>query len=617
MSNAPLPIDERDLQFVLFDHLRVHELLSRDAYPDMGKEDAELILKEGWRFAREQVWPTSVIGDREGCRFQDGKVTVPACFHEVYKGYSEGGWAALTASEQYGGSGLPTSLGIAVGEVMVSANISFSPYPGLSRGVARVLENFGTPWMKEHVVPRLYRGEWAGTMCLTEPHAGTAVGDLKTTATPAGDRYRIKGNKIFITGGDQDLTDNIVHLVLARIAGAPDGIKGVSLFLVSKKKLGTDGQVSTEGNDAFCTGIEEKMGLHGSATCQMAFGEEGTCEGYLVGEANKGIVAMFQLMNEARIGTGLHGLAAASVAWQTALGYAKERVQGVEIQNMKDVAAPRVTILSHPDVKRMAFTMKAQVEGLRALLFKTAWLADQSRTHPDEGERDRAHQLVELLTPLCKSHGSDVGHEVCITAIQTLGGAGYTRDYVVEQMARDVKVASIYEGANGIQALDLIGRKLSARHGASFQLLMDTVGATLEANLDHPVLGDVAKAIQEAQALVRQVTGTIASRGLSGDVRGAALYASPYLTLLSHLITSWLLLEQAVIAHDKLSGLLLDEGIQDERARAAFLDQRDDARYLENKVATARFYATSLLPANLGLAAQIETGDQSILDAAL
>jgi alkylation response protein AidB-like acyl-CoA dehydrogenase len=613
-NTSRFPVADRDQNFVLFDVLGVDRIVTRDAYAGGSRADLEVVLKEATRFAREQIWPTNVPGDREGCRREGNTVKVPTSFKALYRAYTEAGWLALTTDERFGGAKLPASFAIAVGETMTSANLSFSPYPGLTRGAARLLERFGSGFMKEVVVPKLYDGTWAGTMCLTEPHAGTAVGDLKTTAAKVGDRYRIRGAKIFISGGEQDLTDNIVHLVLARTTDAPAGIKGVSLFLVPKHRFDGNGTI-TGANDVTCVGIEEKMGLHGSSTCQLAFGENEACEGFLVGEENQGIQIMFQLMNEARIGTGLHGLSAATVAYQVARDYAAERVQGTEIDKMRDVNAPRVTIDQHPDVRRMLFTMKAKTEGMRALLYKAAFLADEAKTNPDSEAREQSQRMLELLTPLVKSHCSDTGFDVCIMAMQTLGGAGYTKDYVVEQLARDVKVASIYEGANGIQALDLIGRKLGANHGQSFMELMAAIESTVERVRENATLASLALRLEETKDTLRRTTGHLAALGMGGDVKHASLYASPFLTMMSQVVTAWLLVEQGVVAHERLieraTELNIDVG-SDLLTRA-----HDDGamRFYASKIAAVRMYVGTVLADVDAHARVIESGEQSILEA--
>jgi alkylation response protein AidB-like acyl-CoA dehydrogenase len=613
MNHGTLPIDEQDIRFQLFEHLRVQELFAFDTYAHLSKEDVELVFQEGFRFAKEQIWPTNADADTLGCHFEGGQVKTPPAFKPLFKKYMENGWLKLTAAEAWGGAGLPAVTGLALGEAMTSANLSFSAYGGLSRGVARVVDHWGTDWQRKTFVPRLFDGEWTGTMCLTEPQAGTAVGDARTTAKKEGDHYLISGTKIFITGGEQDLTENIIHLVLARTADAPAGIKGLSLFIVPKIWIHEDGSLG-DANDVQCTGIEHKMGLNGSATCQLAFGEAGTCRGWLIGEENQGIQVMFQLMNEARIGTGIHGLAAASVAYQKARDYAYERVQGVALRDMKDVNAPRVTISEHPDVKRMLFTMKAQVEGMRSLLMRAARYGDLSRAHPDEDERRRAEVLLGLLTPICKAYCSDVGFDVTIMAIQTLGGAGYLKDHPVEQLARDVKIASIYEGANGIQALDLIGRKLARNHGEAFMLFAEELEGFIEKNQDHPVVGQEVQTFKGEVQRLRETMGSFAQAGLSGDVEMPALGAVHFLKMMGNVCLSWNLLEQAVVAQDGLSRILLEEKADDAAAAQNVVAENTAARFYKNKVATARFFVRTLLPENVGLAQSIQATFKDILE---
>jgi len=620
-TSARFPVADRDQSFVLFDVLGVDRVAERPQFSGATRADLEAVHKEAVRFARDKIWPTNVAGDREGCRREGGTVKVPSSFAALYQEYTQAGWLALTADERFGGARLPSSFAIAIGETMTSANLSFSPYPGLSRGAARLLEKFGAPFMHELVVPKLFDGTWTGTMCLTEPHAGTAVGDLKTTATKVtsskvtsdagaastGDRYRIKGTKIFISGGEHEMTENIVHLVLARTPDAPPGIKGVSLFLVPKRRFDNNGNVGV-ANDVTCIGIEEKMGLHGSSTCQLAFGEADACEGFLIGEENQGIQIMFQLMNEARIGTGLHGLSAATVAYQVARDYAAERVQGTEIERMREVDAPRVTIDRHPDVRRMLFTMKAKTEGMRALLYKAAFLADDARSNPDEAARGTSQRVLELLTPLVKSHCSDTGFDVCIMAMQTLGGAGYTKDYVVEQLARDVKVASIYEGANGIQALDLIGRKLGAHHGQSFMELMGVIEGTIERAKAHATLSSLGERLDEAATTLRRVTGFMAGLGMGGETKSASLYASTFLTMMSEVVTAWLLVDQALVADAALAARTATVG--DMAAR-----EDESARFYASKIAAVQMYCQTLLATVDTHARVIEGGFRGILEA--
>ncbi len=599
MSLDTFPIDERDISFVLFDQLGLEHLFEFERFCGLSREDVEMVLGEAYRFMGNEVWPTNAVGDREGCRFENGTVKVPSCFHEVYRQYVENGWNSLTAAEEMGGAGMPTTVGIAVTETLIGANVSFSLYPGLARGAARVINRFGNDWFREVFGRRLLRGEWAGTMCLTEPQAGTAVGDLRTTAVKKGEDYFITGNKLFVSSGEHDLTTNIIHLVLARTPDAPKGVKGLSLFVVPKVWVEQDGSLG-EGNDVVCTGIEEKMGLHASATCALSFGEKGACRGWILGGEGEGMRLMFHLMNMARIGAGLHGMAMASVAYHHALDYAKERIQGVEIMQMTDPDAPRVPIIKHPDVKRMLFTMKALVEGMRGLLLRAALYIDLSEHHPDEAERVKYGKLLEFLTPVCKAYCSEKGFEVTVMALQCYGGYGYTSEFPVEQLVRDAKIASVYEGTNGIQALDLVGRKLTKNHGEYFMLAMAEIACVVANNKDDAELGPLAQRLEEELGRVQAVTGKFAEEGMKGNVMYPIHNAALYLSLVGNLVLGWILLEQARIAQDRLSELPVgDEG---------------RARFYREKKETARFFVRNLLPINAGIAASILESSQEYLE---
>lgn len=616
MSLDAFPVDERDISFVLFDQLGIERLFQYDTFNSLSRDEVEMVLNEAQRFAKNEIWPTNAIGDREGCTLDEGKVEIPKCLHKVYRIYAENGWMSLTAPEDMGGTGMPASVGVAVGEILTGANIAFSTYPGLARGAARLIARFGDDGLRETFAKRLYSGEWAGTMCLTEAQAGSAVGDIATVAVKQGDEYRLSGSKLFITAGEHDLTPNIIHLVLARTPDAPKGFKGLSLFIVPKLWVERDGSLG-EPNDVTCSGIEQKMGIHAASTCALSFGDNGQCRGLILGAEGEGLKIMFHLMNEARIGTGLQGMSAAAVAYLHALDYAKDRIQGVEIQNIRDFDAPRVPIIKHPDVKRMLFTMKARVEGMRALLYRAAYYSDLSVCHPEQAMRDRYHKLLELLTPICKAYCSDTGFEMTVMALQTYAGYGYTKDYPIEQLVRDAKIASIYEGTNGIQALDLVGRKIPKNNGEYYMLLMDEIAATIKANKGHPVLGCLAQRLEKELERVRTVTGKFAELGLQGNINFPTLNATAYLNLLGNLILGWLLLDQAVIAHDKLSDMLLDKDVDSVEARKRLLAENSNARYYDGKVKTAAFFIRSLLPENAGIAECILEGDQEILEVEL
>ncbi|MEZ4271953.1 MAG: acyl-CoA dehydrogenase family protein [Myxococcota bacterium] len=458
-------IDRRDIDFVLFEQFNLAALAEHPLYGDFDRDAFDAILDAGQKLCIEVVAPINAKADSVGCHLSDGKVKVPETFHAVWKQFAEGGWIAPSRPTQYGGMGLPLPLAVVLAEMAIGACQALYFFPGLNSAAGALLENFAAPFLRDTIVPRLYSGEWTGTMCLTEPQAGSSVGDLSTTATPISGTnvYSIKGNKIFITAGDHDLTENIVHLVLARVPGDPKGTKGISLFAVPKLRFDEQGKVIGP-NDVTCTTIEEKMGIHGSPTCALGFGEHDDCQGYLIGERSHGIIYMFQMMNEARIVCGVQGVAVANAAYQAALHYAKERLQGTRLTERSPDASP-VAIIEHPDVRRNLLLCKAFAEGCRALLMRTAFYAERAERHPDASQRPQYQDMLDLLTPICKAYATDVGFDVTALAMQVHGGYGYIKEYGIEQMMRDVKIASIYEGTNGIQALDLLGRKLRLREG--------------------------------------------------------------------------------------------------------------------------------------------------------
>ncbi|MBI4950530.1 MAG: acyl-CoA dehydrogenase family protein [Myxococcales bacterium] len=460
--------DTRDVRFALFDHAGFEKLFQTSRYKDLDRPTVEAILDEAFKFARTQLAPMNAVADAEGCSFDKatGKVTVPKPYHEAYKLYRENGWLGFVHTPEWGGQGMPYSLGLACNDFFFGGCLAFCLKMLLGTGAAHLVEVFGTEELKAIYLRKMYEGTWSGTMCLTEAGAGSDVGACRTRARKDGDHYLIEGEKIFITFGDHDMTENICHAVLARVEGAPEGTRGLSLFLVPKRRVNADGSVGVP-NDVTCSGIEHKMGIHGSPTCTLVFGADGACHGWLLGEEGKGMRAMFQMMNEARISVGLQGAALSNAAYQLALAYARDRKQG------KHPATGReVNILEHPDVKLMLLWQKAIAEGTRALLYRAALYFDLAETAEDPKDKERYQGLLELLTPIAKAFSTDRGYEAITLSIQTLGGYGYLREYGVEQLARDTKIASIYEGTNGIQAMDLVARKVPARGGADFNNLV-------------------------------------------------------------------------------------------------------------------------------------------------
>lgn len=604
MSSTEYRANTRDAQFILHEVLRIHEnLLRRDRYKDFSREDLDMIIDQAAKFAETVLAPVNKEGDREGCRYDKGKVHVPRAYHAAYRRFVENGWNAVATPVEYGGQGLPGVMAAATGEMFTGACMSLAIYSGLTNGAARLILSFGSEDLKKNFMTKMFAGQWAGTMQLTEPNAGSAVGDIKTSARRAGDHYLISGTKIFITGAEQDLTENIVHAVLARIEGAPPGVKGLSLFIVPKYRLNPDGSLGAF-NDVSCGGIEHKIGLHGSATCLVNLGENNDCRGYLLGQENDGIRLMFQMMNEARIGTGMQGVAAASAAYLNALSYAKERIQGVAVEHMKDPNAPRVEIIKHPDVRRMLLTQKAYVEGMRAMLFYCAFHNDMAETASTPEEHEKHMEIVELLTPVCKAYCTDHGFRCCELAIQTMGGYGVTNDYPVEQYLRDLKPSSIYEGTTGIQALDLLGRKVAMRGGALFFNFMSILDGFIQTHKNHPTLGDLVRRFGQAKDKLSEVTMHLGGLSMAGDRLYPVLCATPYLYLFGDVLTAYLLLEQAVVAQEKLQSPGKGSG---ERAEEAFY---------AGKLMSARFFVTNLLPAVEHRAQGILSGDRSALEIA-
>lgn len=604
MSSTEYRANVRDLKFILHEMLNIGEtVLKRERYQQFGVEDIDMILSEAAKFAENVLGPANKEGDREGCRFEKGQVKVPKAFHEAYRQFRENGWNAVTGPVEYGGQGLPAVVGTATGEMFTGACTSLLIYSGLTNGAARLIQSFGTEQQKATFMGKMFSGQWSGTMQLTEPNAGSAVGDTKTSAKRAGDHYLLTGTKIFISGAEQDLTENIVHAVLARVEGAPPGVKGLSLFIVPKYRVNGDGSLGAF-NDVSCGGIEEKIGLHGSATCLVNLGENNDCHGYLLGEENQGIQLMFQMMNEARIGTGLQGVALASGAYLNSLSYARERIQGVAIENMKDPNAPRVEIIKHPDVRRMLLTQKAYVEGMRALLNYCSFHIDMAETATDREEHDRHMHIVELLTPICKAYCTDHGFRCCELAIQVMGGYGVTRDYPVEQYLRDLKPASIYEGTTGIQALDLLGRKVAMKGGALFMNFVEILNQFVERHRDHKALKDQVARLAAAKDKLVEVTMHLGSVAMAGDRTYPGLVAVPYLYLFGDVVLAYLLLWQAVIAQEKLEAL----------GRKA--DEDPEAGFYAGKVLTAQFFVHNILPQMFSRAETILSEDRSALEMA-
>lgn len=600
MSSTSFNTDLRDLHFVLFDQLAADKKLAAlPRYADFDREVYEATLAEGKRLAEEVLAPINAPGDREGCHFDgEGNVRTPKGYKEAWNALKEGGWLAVSAPSELGGGGMPFTIAMSLSEMMCGACMAFMMYPGLSAGAARVILSHGPEATREAIARKMFSGEWGGTMCLTEAGAGSSVGDNRCRATPTDTpgEYLLEGEKIFISGGDQDLTDNIVHLVLARTPNAGKGTKGLSLFMVPKYWIEADGSLGAR-NGAHVLRIEEKMGIHGSSTCVLGLGAQGPCRGILIGHENQGIELMFLMMNEARIGVAAQGQAIAAAAYNYARAYARERLQGQSIRDMKNPDSPTVPIVQHPDVRRMLMLQKVHCETMRALLIKLALAFDLAHDGTDAAERERLLGRVDLLTPILKATCTDVGFDMAVLAVQVFGGYGYIGEYPVEQLVRDAKICSIYEGTNGIQAMDLVGRKLRIGGGALFIQWMNEANAQLEQAAAGGFAGP-AEALGKAVQLLAASAMHLAGLGKARKVEAAMMQAVPFLKMFGTVLLGLEALEQATVA-------------------ARLREQRGDDPLLVGKLRNLEFFVANLLPPAIALGKSIQSNDESCMDPTL
>jgi len=590
MSDYSPPLS--DMRFVLENVVDLAGLAALPGYEHADPDTVFGVLEEAGRLFAQEFAPLNRAGDTQHSRrHDDGTVTTPEGFTRAYRHYVEGGWAAVPFPAEHGGGGFPWLVAVAIQEMLTAANMAFSLCPFLTQGAIDMLLQYGSETQRETFLPKMVTGEWTGTMNLTEPQAGSDVGALTTRAVPAADgTWRITGQKIFITYGEHDLADNIVHLVLARVPDAPPGTKGISCFIVPKFLVGDDGSLG-ERNRVECVSIEHKMGINASPTCAMAY--DGAV-GYVIGEPNEGMRYMFRMMNNARLSVALEGLALAERAYQQAVAHALERRQGRAPGAPAGESSP---IIDHADVRRMLLTMKAQIEGLRCLAYLTAESLDLAKLHPDEAVRTQRQELADLLTPITKAWGTDLGVELTSLAVQVHGGMGYIEETGVAQHYRDARIAPIYEGTNGIQAIDLVGRKLPMRRGGVVGDFLAAIAATADelvaANGD---LATIGKRLVEAHSSLEQVTDWLLANG-SADPNNALAGATPYLRMCGIVAGGWLLARSA-------------------QAAARRLDQHEgDAEFLRQKMVTARFYAEQLIPQAAGLAPAVTAGPTDLLEA--
>ena len=536
-------VNQKDIFFILKDQLNYSSLCQLERYRGLNEKTLDMLVNEAIQFARGVVDPLQEIGEAHGVKFENGQVTCPVEFEEVFRRYGQDGWTAAARDPEFGGQGFPHMMRIVINDLMYGACQSFNMAPSLTHGAAHLIESFGTQALKEQFVPRMFDGTWSGTMCLTEANAGSNLAVLQTTAYPEGDHYKIKGSKIFISWGDHNLTENIIHLVLARIDGAPEGVKGISLFVVPKMRVNSDGTI-LGSNDVVCSRVEEKLGLHASPTCVLNFGQGDSCYGYLCGEEGQGLVHMFQMMNAARINTGVSGMALASTAYQNALEYARGRIQGRDIAGRK---AGEVPIIDHPDVRRMLLWMKATVDGMRSMIYTGAFWQDYALELPQGDEKQYYANLVDFMTPIIKAYCSDMGFKVCETAIQCLGGYGFCRESPLEQYLRDAKIMSLYEGTNGIQSMDLMGRKMRVNSGGPFEAYREEIETFIRGNADHPQLGLNMKALGTAWQKLALLADQMKDQMQSDPLQWAS-GTYPALMAFGEVTMTWRLLDMALIA---------------------------------------------------------------------
>jgi len=585
MATYKAPLD--DMRFVLNDVFEAEKLwASMPATAEVTRDLADAILEEAGKMVEGLLLPLNRSGDEEGCQWNDGVVTAPKGFREAYKTFAENGWTALAGNPAYGGQGMPKSLSVLFEEMIHAANSSFALYPLLSNGATLCLDAHASDELKDLYLPKIYSGEWAGTMCLTEPHCGTDLGILRTKAVPNGDgSFQVSGTKIFITGGEHDLTSNIIHLVLAKLPGAPEGSKGISLFLVPKFLPDASGNVG-ERNGVKCGSIEHKMGIKGSATCVLNFDD---ARGWLVGEENQGLAAMFTMMNYERLSIGLQGTGLGEASYQSAVAYAKDRLQGRAADGVKNAGGNADPIIHHGDVRRMLLTMRALNEGGRALAAYLGLQLDTVKFGADAAATAKAADRVALLTPVAKAFFTDRGLETCVIGQQVFGGHGYIREWGMEQFVRDARIAQIYEGTNGIQALDLAGRKVARNGGKSVQAFLADARAWLSASRNVAAIGQQLDQLAESLDLLESLTADLLAQA-GKDPNAINASACEYLDVFGYVVYAWLWARMMAVAA-----------------------QSPDQPLQSAKLITGRFYFERLLPKAKALAEQVRAGSDTMM----
>ncbi len=593
MPQYKVPV--RDIKFILNDFLDLGRYSNMPGFEDATEDMSDAIIDAASQIAEDVLFPINQGGDEEGCTFKDGDVTTPKGFKEAYDTYTKGGWTGLTNDPDYGGQGMPYVIGAAINEMVCASNMAFGMYPGLTHGAYSAIHAHGSDEQKQMYLPKMTSGEWTGTMNLTEPHCGTDLGLIRTKAEPAGDgAYKITGQKIFISAGEHDLAANIIHLVLAKIPDGPEGVKGISLFVVPKFLVNEDGSLGAR-NTVTVGSIEEKMGIHANSTCVMNY--DGAT-GWLVGMKHKGLRAMFTMMNEARWGVGMQGLGQSEIAYQNAAQYAKDRLQGRALTGPKEREKKADPLLVHPDIRRMLLNQKAFNEGARALLYYTAIRLDIAHKHPDEGQRQAADDFASLIMPVAKGYVTDKAFEYCVSAQQVFGGHGYIREWGMDQFVRDSRIAMIYEGANGVQALDLVGRKLGQNGGRAMMAFGKEITDFIASCKDDDRMAPFTKPLEKAGGRMQKATMWLMQHAMKNpDNAGAASHAYMHLFGIVALTYMWAMMARTAMEQ-------IDTGSTPEEAADPFY---------ANKLKTAHYFMDQFVPETSSLVARIEKGSESMM----
>ncbi len=609
---ASVLVEKRDIEFVLYEQFDILQLTNKEKFSLFSKDEFDMIIEQALKFSDNVLAPINQDGDRIGAKWDNGKVTLPESFHRPLKDYGEAGWVSAADDVEAGGQGLPMSVDTACNEMFHAANTALNLYPGLAHGAGKLIELYGTEEQKRKYLGKVYSFEWGGTMCLTEPGAGSDLAHVATKAVRIDDtHFRITGQKIFITGGDYDSKPNIIHPVLARIEGDPPGIKGISIFIVPKYRVNDDLSLG-EFNDVACAGIEHKMGIKGSATCQLSFGDSGNCVGELLGHPCQGIEIMFHMMNEERLNVGVQSLGLASTAYLNALKYAQERLQGADIR-LKGKSTTLLQLIKHPDIRRNLLWMKSYVEGLRALNYYAAFCLDQRNAETDEQKKTTANGFLEFFTPVCKAYSSDRAYEICAQAIQVFGGYGFCGDYPVEQFARDCKITSLYEGTNGIQAIDLVGRKLPMGKGEFFKYIVSQMDKTIDEAAANLSIQKYVEIVRKAKSNMVDAAQHIMGLMQHMSIPEAFLSATPFLEVMGDTILGWMHLWQLGIAEKKLAAIFEKANALTEDERRAVILENREAAFYSGKIHSARFFISKVLPVQEGKVASIKDDDFAAL----